>query len=203
LIVAVKIGMLGSPSVCRAVAAWLADRKPRLVIYDPVLEAGSGGTLSEAGLVEEVRRSLLTALTVFTPNALEAEAFLGRPVTTVAAACEAASALAASPTGSPAPSQGPEWVLVTGGHLDQEDADDVLAGPGGTEVIHGLRTRTARVRGTGCLLSTSIACNLALGMSVPGAVRRAKDTVSEAIRSSREVAKGVRAVSAVTPVGSV
>ena len=49
---------------------------------------------------------------------------------------------------------------------------------------------TKNTHGTGCTLSSAIASNLALGYSVPEAVERAKEYVTDAIRHAPGLGRG-------------
>lgn len=190
----VKIGMLGSPQVCHVVAEWLGAHGAATVVLDPVLAAGSGGSLSEAHLVDAMRHDLFPLVTVLTPNADEAGAFWGREIADTAGLQSAAEQLAA---------QGPSWVLAKGGHVEGGESVDVLAGPCGVERLEGERVDVGRrVRGTGCILSTALACNLASGVDIPTAARRAKEIVAEAIRNATETVKGAWAAAFTVSLGS-
>jgi hydroxymethylpyrimidine/phosphomethylpyrimidine kinase len=125
---------------------------------------------------------LLPLATVLTPNLLEAEALLGRPVRDPAAMHRAARDLGA---------MGPRTVLVKGGGLAGSPvALDVLFDGTGTLDVPGPRIETEATHGTGCTLSAAIAARLALGEDVPAAVRGAKAYLTEALRRARSVGRG-------------
>src|SRR5205085_2384541 len=70
-IAAVKIGMLGSAAVARAVLRFLESRRPDHVVLDPVLRSSSGAALLDpAGI--SVLCNMLGFAEVITPNASEA-----------------------------------------------------------------------------------------------------------------------------------
>jgi len=165
---AVKIGMVATAEITRAVAAGLgAFAGP--VVYDPVLRASRGDLLYD-GDRESVLRLALRA-TLLTPNLAEAAWLLERPVTTEADARAAAHALCGL---------GISAVLVKGGHLEG-DATDVLLSPAGESVLVGPRRPGASPRGTGCALGTAIAVYLAAGESLERAVAAAKTWLGERI----------------------
>ena len=70
-------------------------------------------------------------------------------------------------------------VLLTGGHGAGDVVTDVLEVPGGGSAreFTGTRIATPHDHGTGCLLSTSIACALAAGSSVVAAVEHGRRCV--------------------------
>ncbi|MGH9579178.1 MAG: bifunctional hydroxymethylpyrimidine kinase/phosphomethylpyrimidine kinase, partial [Terriglobales bacterium] len=84
-------------------------------------------------------------------------------------------------------------VVITGGHL--ASPVDVLStcttsGIQQTE-FSGRRIHSTSTHGTGCAFSSAVACNLAMGRSLPKAVALAKEYVTEAIRNAYPVGEGV------------
>lgn len=177
---AVKIGMLATAAVARAVAAALERHRCANVVIDPVLRSTTGGTLiDEAGRAVLARR-LFPLAAVVTPNIPEAEALLGREIRGVAGMIVAARALLAL---------GPHAVVLKGGHRRGE-AVDVFADGRSTLLLHAPRVQTRDTRGTGCLLAAAIAVHLARGLSPLESVHRAKAFVLEAIRRSYALGSG-------------
>jgi hydroxymethylpyrimidine/phosphomethylpyrimidine kinase len=120
-----------------------------------------------------VARQLGAAITVMTPNAAEAAALAGATIGTLDEAVAAGRAIAER--------YGTVAVLVKGGHWGV-DAIDVLATAGACWTFAGPRLPIAvPVHGTGCALSTALACELARGATVLEAVRRAKAYVAARI----------------------
>src|SRR5689334_3552389 len=76
-IAAVKIGMLGSAEVVRAVTAFLERNTMQNVVLDPVLKSSSGADLLVAGGMKVLRTRLLPLVDVITPNIVEASALAG------------------------------------------------------------------------------------------------------------------------------
>jgi hydroxymethylpyrimidine/phosphomethylpyrimidine kinase len=80
-------------------------------------------------------------------------------------------------------------VLVKGGHLT-ESATDILYADGeffayDTELVDNKNTH-----GTGCTLSSAIACNLADGHTLGESVKNAKDYLTGAINAKLNLGKG-------------
>ncbi len=181
---AVKIGMLGSAAVVRAVASALANGAVENVVIDPVLRSSTGTPLIDADGLDALRRELLPRARVVTPNVGEAGALLGRAApSTIAEMRDAARDLGRL---------GPARALVTGGHVSAgDDVIDVLCDEDGR--IHELRT--PRVdgpdrHGTGCTLSSAIAALLALGHSVRSACEEAQAYVAAAIAAAPALTSG-------------
>ena len=118
---------------------------------------------------------------IITPNTLEAEEIVGMKINTVDDMRE---------VGEKILELGPKYVLMKGGHL-QGDAVDVLIGKDTFEIYKQERLDRKNTHGTGCTLSSAITSHLALGYDVVEAVRLSKEYITEAIRESFDIGKGV------------
>ena len=177
---AVKIGMLPTAEVVRAVARGLSRFKARNVVLDPVMVATSGAALSEAPAVEALLE-LLPQATVVTPNIPEAEVLSGMGISSKEDMLAAAYAIQL---------KGAKAVLVKGGHLAGE-ADDVLLEPDGSlSWLSAERVETKNTHGTGCTLSSAIASYLAKGESLKRAVALSKQYLTRAIKENPGLGKG-------------
>ena len=84
----------------------------------------------------------------------------------------------------------PGAVLVKGGH-EKDRADDLLYLADGRKVwLRGERINTENTHGTGCTLSSAIACGLAMGQDVEDAVRNAKAYVTGALAAGLNLGRG-------------
>ena len=70
------------------------------------------------------------------------------------------------------------------------EVTDLLATPKLVDRITGPRISTTNTHGTGCTLSSAIACGIAQGMDLREAVGRARDYVWEAIRTAPGIGSG-------------
>jgi hydroxymethylpyrimidine/phosphomethylpyrimidine kinase len=179
---AVKIGMLGTVETIEAVIAGLevnglAGRVP--VVLDPVMVAESGAVLLEPDAREALVELILPRTTVATPNLPEARILAGRPES--ADAVELGHAVLAL---------GPAVVIVTGGHTDA--GSDVLVTRAGEEIeIPGQRFPDGASHGSGCTHSSVLAAQLALGLPLADAARRARAITGEAVAAGlRDVGAG-------------
>lgn len=166
---AIKIGMLGNARAVEAVAASL-PREDVPIVLDPVLAASSGGRLlDEAGQAALVEH-LLPLATLVTPNVPEAALLLGESATTDAATL--------TRYGRGLLRLGAAAVLVKGGHVEGDEAVDVLVSKTADTVeLRGARL-PGSLRGTGCALASAIAANLAKRKSLPVACTEAKRYVA-------------------------
>ena len=79
---------------------------------------------------------------------------------------------------------------MKGGHLDG-DAVDFLIGKNTFEIYKSERLDMKNTHGTGCTLSSAITACLALGLDVKEAVSEAKKYITNAIKYSFDIGKGV------------
>ena len=178
---AVKIGMVSSAEIVASIVDALERNDARNIVVDPVMVATSGSELASNSAIAALRDKLIPLATVITPNMPEAEALFGSHIEArdeqERAALEIARAAGVA-------------VLVKGGH-GENDANDVLARPDGNVVwFEGERVDTANTHGTGCTLSSAIACGLALGKTLEDAVRDAKAYITGALSAGLDLGRG-------------
>ncbi|GAA1006146.1 hydroxymethylpyrimidine/phosphomethylpyrimidine kinase [Acrocarpospora pleiomorpha] len=177
---AVKTGMLASPVLVETVAEVLAGLDAPVVV-DPVGVSKHGDSLLAPEAVETVKSRLLPTATVVTPNLWEVEQLTGVKVEGEDDLRRAADAVLAL---------GPRWALIKGGHLPGEAVD--LLTDGTTEHrYHAERLDNRHTHGTGCTLASAIASYLALGETIPDAVRQAKAYVTGAIANGFPLGAGI------------
>ncbi len=80
---AVKIGMLYSDELIRAVARQLVKHRVQNIVVDPVMVAQSGDSLLQDEAVVALKEVLFPLATVVTPNLHEASVLVGRKIRTV------------------------------------------------------------------------------------------------------------------------
>lgn len=177
---AVKIGMLSSMAILEVVAAGLERHRPPLVVLDPVMIAKSGDSLISGEAIDQLSATLLPLATLVTPNLPEAERLVGHPVESDDQRRAAARKLA---------QRGPA-VLIKGGHGHGDEVTDLLFD--GQEFHNWThpRIKTTSTHGTGCTLSSAIACRLAWGDELPAAVSGAIEYLHDAIRTAYPLGGG-------------
>ena len=181
---AVKIGMIGSAEIAKAVANALhLTNAP--VVWDPVA-APSRGTGDYAATFGDAASALRPHLALVTPNQRELALLADRPVTDLASAELAGRALATALDCA---------VLVKGGHLGGDESIDILLHAGGRDEFRAPRIASGeQIHGTGCALSSAIATHLAHGRDLATACRLAKDYVLERITEPVSPGRGAAAV---------
>lgn len=177
---AVKIGMLGSAEIGKAVAEALRDH-PAPVVLDTVMKPKGGAPLLDADALEPLRRLLLPICDIVTPNLPEAAALLG--------CAEAASRAEMEAQARALRDLGARGVYLKGGHLEAEDSPDLFF----TDTPHWIeapRIATRNTHGTGCTLASALATQLARGLPPPEAARAAKAYTLGAIRAADGLSVG-------------
>ncbi|HEX2871355.1 MAG TPA: bifunctional hydroxymethylpyrimidine kinase/phosphomethylpyrimidine kinase [Polyangiaceae bacterium] len=180
---AIKTGMLGSARVVEAVAAVCESTAFGIpLVVDPVMVAKGGARLLDKGAHDALVLRLLPLASLLTPNVPEAEVLTGMTIKTTRDLERAADALLAL---------GPSAVLMKGGHLEGDTVVDLLrTADGAQHVFEGPRIISRSTHGTGCTLASAIAAGIAEGLTLQGAVARARDYVVKAIRLAPGLGKG-------------
>lgn len=179
---AIKIGTLGSAEIVESVASVLKKHARGIpIVLDPAMVATSGKRLLARDAIETLVARLLPLAAMVTPNLPEARALTGS---------HAADRKSAESAGRKLIAMGAAAALIKGGHATKETVDDVLVWSGGVEVYAFPRIRTKHTHGTGCVLSTAIACGLAQGLSLPLATGRAREFVQHAIETAPGLGSG-------------
>ena len=179
----VKIGMLADTQSMVSVANVLKDYPEAKVILDPVMVATSGDRLMEDDALQCLRKMLLPASFMLTPNIPEAEALAGMTIREADDIDRAAVRIC---------EYGTSWVLVKGGHLKGATKEDRLYYRGLLRRTYTSNTvDTPNTHGTGCTLSSAVAAWLARGCDVEEAVEKAKDYVYKAIEAGANFRTGM------------
>lgn len=178
---AVKTGMLVDAAIIEAVAATLRRHSVANLVIDPVMIAKSGDKLLADEAHDAMRRQLLPLATVVTPNIPEAQVLTGITVRTKDDMIKAARKLQ---------SLGCPHVLITGGHLKGDGADDLFLTKGDVRWLPATKIPTVNTHGTGCTLSAAIAAGLASGLRPMVAVKQAKRFITDAIAQAPDLGGG-------------
>ncbi len=175
---AIKIGMLATPDIAHAVAAALARYDVRNVVLDPVLVPTQGVSLASAGLEAALAAALLPLARLVTPNLYEASALTQTPL--------AKNVDEMATQGRLLFEAGAHAVLVKGGDLEGEPVD-VLFEAGERRIFRARRIPTRNTHGTGCALSSAIACELAKGAPLIDAIAAAKAWLEGALEAADQL----------------
>ncbi|MBQ7953768.1 MAG: bifunctional hydroxymethylpyrimidine kinase/phosphomethylpyrimidine kinase [Clostridia bacterium] len=177
---AVKIGMVSSAKIIEVIADKLCEYKAKNIVLDPVMISTSGHRLIHNDAQKFLVERLMPLADVITPNIPEAEVLsdisinskedMLRAAELISAKCECA-------------------VLLKGGHMVC-DASDLLFDNGKIKWFETKKIDNPNTHGTGCTLSSAIACNLAQGKTMEEAVKNAKEYLTVAIGAMLDLGKG-------------
>lgn len=178
----VKVGMVSTAPIIEAIAERLTYYKVKTAVVDPVMVSTSGARLLEESALASLQSKLIPAASLITPNIPEAEILSGMAIASRSDMSAAARKIAAFYKGD---------ILIKGGHLSDDASDLLYEGKRDEDIwFPGIRLDSTSTHGTGCTLSSAIACNLAAGMSSREAVARAKRYITEAIRQAPGFGRG-------------
>ena len=177
---AVKIGMVSSSKIIKVIVEKLKKYNAESIVVDPVMVATSGSPLLEKEAMSTLINELLPMGTVITPNIPEAEILCGFKINNQDDMLRAAKKIATSIKGG---------VLIKGGHFSNT-ADDLLYIDGKEVWYKQEKIYNENTHGTGCTLSSAIACNLADGYSIEDSIRNAKSYITGALKAGLNLGKG-------------
>ncbi len=181
-VAAIKIGMLASSSIIRAVSATLAGYTGCIVL-DPVMVAKSGDQLLAPDAIDALRDLLLPRADLLTPNYPEAAVLLD-----TLSANHPEEALA---QGGSLQALGAKAVLMKGGHGNEPLCTDWLLLPQEDPVkLESMRVQTINTHGTGCTYAAAIAAYLARKNSLLESVKRSHRYLAGAIRAADRLQVG-------------
>ena len=190
---AVKIGMLPNAEAVEAVSSVLQKQKESYrargkdlpIVLDPVMVSTSGTPLLEPEALSCLREHLFPLCSLLTPNLPEAQALLECSIKSSSQMEDAAEEIARRFGCS---------VLLKGGHSDtfsQEAADCLHIGETGKTIwVSSPRLDCRNTHGTGCTLSSAIACGLAQNFSMEESVRKGKNYLEKALRNGLDLGQG-------------
>ncbi len=160
---AIKIGMVPDAPCADAIADAIEQFQLTNVVLDPVMVATSGDALSDGSAISVLASRVFPLSTIITPNLIEAKALLGES-SCVFPTEQWPMALAQK--------YGCAAVLVKGGHMEGDTLADILYSDGGYRRFCHKKIDTKNTHGTGCSLSSAIACGLAKGEGLTEAVEK-------------------------------
>ena len=177
---AVKIGMVSSAPIIKAIAEGLKKYEAKNIVIDPVMVSTSGSKLLQDDAISTLEEVLFPLAMLLTPNIPEAEILSNIKINSADDMTKAAEIIGKKYNAA---------VLLKGGH-SINDANDLLYSNGESKWFSGKRIDNPNTHGTGCTLSSAIAANLAKGMTLDEAVESAKAYISGALAAMLDLGKG-------------
>jgi hydroxymethylpyrimidine/phosphomethylpyrimidine kinase len=174
----IKIGLIGNDKTANAIAYILKNCVNIPVIFDPVLVAGGGKSVSNSALIEAINAHLLSYTHILTPNGNEARLLANLKTTH-----ESALALQ---------QKGCDYVLVTGAdeNLDANTVTNLLFYQQRCVKTFAWARLYATYHGSGCTLASSIAGFIAQGLAPLTAITQAQHYTWETLKYAYRTGKG-------------
>ncbi len=177
---AVKLGMITGEEQMQVIRDCLVKYQVRHVVIDTVMISTSGRHLMEPRALCYYMKELLPLAEIYTPNLPEAELLLKRTLKTREERVAAAREFALQYKG---------MLYLKGGH-DDLSADDLLYDGENFVWLSSARIPSSNTHGTGCTLSSAIACGLASGLNKIASARMAKEYITGAIADGMNLGRG-------------
>ncbi len=174
----IKIGMLARTQVITEICEVLRQFPSIPAILDPIILSTSGGVLLEPQALDALCHTLLPLCTLLTPNVPELALLTNSQISeTQDGIVKQASILMGRHSFS---------ILVKGGHSHGNDCVDILCQPNCAPATFASPRLSASLRGSGCILSSAMAAELAQGAEIVEAIRSAKRYVFDQLKQRKD-----------------
>ncbi|OON96877.1 MAG: bifunctional hydroxymethylpyrimidine kinase/phosphomethylpyrimidine kinase [Candidatus Epulonipiscium fishelsonii] len=177
---AIKIGMVSRVDIIQAIVRKLKQYNAQNIVVDPVMVSTSGSKLLSDEAIDTLIRELLPLGTIITPNIFEAQVLCKFGIDSEYFMVKSAQIIA---------QMGVKAILIKGGHFG-EQANDLLYENGNITWFSSERIDNPNTHGTGCTLSSAIACNLGMEYSLKDSIQNAKNYITSAIAANLDIGKG-------------
>lgn len=182
---AIKIGMLFDCEIIKEVSETLRHHKFQgSIVLDPVMIATSGSNLLLDSAKQAMIENLFPLVDIITPNLFEACTLAGvESINNLSQQREVAALIQEKLK--------TKRVLIKGGHFQEEYCTDILLDSDKNFYEYqSKRIDSQNTHGTGCSLSSALACYLALGYDYKTSIGLAKEYVYSAILESKDIFSG-------------
>lgn len=177
---AVKIGMVSNEKIIEIIYNKLIEYNAKNIVVDPVMVSTSGSKLLSDSALNMLSTKLLTLGKIITPNIPEAEILSNISIENQDDMVKAAKIISKNLDSA---------ILIKGGHL-VSDATDLLYKDGKIKWFSSERIDTDNTHGTGCTLSSAIACNLAKNLSISVSIKNSKKYLTNALEYGLDLGLG-------------
>lgn len=159
-----KIGVVYDVPVIRKIVSCLRKNPVKHVVIDPVFHASGGCPLLLPEAFPVFIQELLPLAEIITPNKSELEFLAGDVCHTISEARTLAKKLV---------HRFLNMILIKGGHFEDDTVTDLLISESMEYRYEHERKQFNYLHGSGCVLSSALACCIGLGHSFPGALENA------------------------------
>ncbi len=169
---AIKIGMLGNIETVEILAKLLPRFDCENIVIDPIITSSSGKSLIEDDALEAMKSMLFPLAKIITPNIPEFSKIFN--ISTQYLEIENLD------TKRIFEQVKSKYILLKGGHSSNEAySTDYLISQNSIQKFSAPRIKTEHTHGTGCILSSAIATNLAKGFSIKKSIQYSKQFLWE------------------------
>ena len=169
---AVKIGIVENIARLKTLVGFIHEKNPAIrIVWDTVIKSSSGFDFWTGEMNEEILKEVLMKLFLITPNYNEAAMLVPS-----LSAKEAAKALSSYCN-----------VLLKGGHNEGEVGVDYLYSKNKVEILKPIISTASAKHGSGCVMSSAIAANLALGHDLNTSCTKAKQYIERFLTSNNSL----------------
>lgn len=169
---AVKIGIIENISCLKTLVEFINEKNPAIkIVWDTVIKSSSGFDFWEGGMNEETLKNILMKVFLITPNYNEAAMLVPTAIPN-----EAAKSLSSYCN-----------VLLKGGHNEDEVGTDYLYTKDAVEILKPNITTDTAKHGSGCVMSSAITANLALGYDLHTSCINAKQYIERFLASNNSL----------------
>jgi hydroxymethylpyrimidine/phosphomethylpyrimidine kinase len=172
-----KIGVIPNEAVAFTIADILTQLPSVPVVFDPVINASSGSIFSDAATIETIKEILLPAVTIVTPNFSELDTLINNDGDYPAKAQSLCSL-------------GPKYVLTTGADNQTDNVHNTLFTCDGVYAEYDWPRLPHIYHGSGCTLSSALACYLAFNLDIFEAVEKAQKYTWQSLQNAQPVGSG-------------
>ena len=177
---AVKIGMVSNVFAIDMIVQKLKEYRPPNIVIDPVMMSSTGHSLINDSAKEALVTKLLPLGNIITPNIPEASVIAEMDINNDNDMIYAAKKIHNLTSAD---------VLIKGGHSDT-NANDLLVTSEGTYWFRSPKILNPNTHGTGCTLSSAIACELASGKDIGSSIKSAKAYITNALKANLNLGHG-------------
>ena len=162
----VKVGIIENLQLLKVITERLKEQFPDVkTVWDPVIKASSGYEFHNQ-IDKQLLHSILDKIDLITPNLPESKLLFGTSTPNEIAQITNCS------------------VLLKGGHSEGNMATDILISKKEQVQFQHEKKQGYSKHGTGCILSSAIAANLALGKKLPEACSNSKEYIQTILTSN-------------------
>tara|TARA_R110002074_G_scaffold23150_1_gene70392 strand:- start:372 stop:1166 length:795 start_codon:yes stop_codon:yes gene_type:complete len=172
-----KIGVVPNRAVALIIAEILAQLPNVPIVFDPVLSASVGSRFCDTDTINAVKENILPYVTVVTPNLSELKILVDSNED-VATQARALCALGAS------------YVLTTGADSNTDTVHNTLFTRNEKREDYEWPRLPHDYHGSGCTLSSSIACYLALELDIVEAINKAQQFTWRSLKNAQQIGNG-------------